>query len=320
LHDAFFNWFISQLTFARLLLTCILPPDLLEELDLSTLSIVPPDRTDGRLRRHRADVLFTVRTRSGKTVLLFLLLEHKSYRDPNASLQVLRYIVHLSEDRLRQKKPLHCILPVVLYNGRPPWKAARSLHQIFSVPPKCAALFPQFSVLVLDLPRMDDKILKGSRDFIAAAQLLRSCRQPDLPDRMPQIVTALEGRLQAASNGVDSPDSPLSTILRYASSLIPTPQFEQILDLTFEGKPMLKTQAIKSAAEEWFEQGREEGIQQGIEKGRTEGLQAGLLIAEIQSLQRQAKYPVSSPAALAQLSIENLSSIASTLRSSAQQN
>jgi len=103
-HDAFFNWFISQLTFARLLLTCILPPDLLEELDLSTLSIAPPDHTDGRLRRHRADVLFTVRTRSGKTVLLFLLLEHKSYRDPNASLQVLRYIVHLSEDWLRQKK------------------------------------------------------------------------------------------------------------------------------------------------------------------------------------------------------------------------
>ncbi len=337
-HDAYFSWFISHLIFACQLFLCILPPDLLEELDLSTLCIVPPDRTDGRLHRHRADVLFTVRTRSGKTVLLYLLLEHKSYRGPHASLQVVRYIVHLAEDWLRQKKPLHCILPVVLYNGRLPWKAARSLHQIFSVPPKFASLFPRFRVPVLDLPRMDDKILRGSKDFIASAQLLRSCRQRDLPARMPEIVTSLEDRVQAACNGVDSPDSPLSTILGYASSLIPTPQFEQILDLTFKGKPMLKTQAIKSAAEEWFEEGRlkgwlagrqagiEEGIErgllQGVEKGlaqgRTEGLQAGLLIAEIQFLQRQLKHPVSPQTALVQLSIENLTMIAFTLRSSAE--
>lgn len=304
LHDAFFSWLVSHLSFARQLLMCILPPDLLEELDLGTLCIVPPDRIDGRLRRHRADVLFTVCTKSGRPVLLYLLLEHKSYRDPNATFQVVRYIVHAAEDWLRQKQPFHCILPVVLYNGRSPWKAARSLHQIFRVPPKFASLFPRFRARVLDLPRMDDKILQGSTDFIASARLLRSCRQPDLPARMPEIVRALEDRVQAACNGVDSPDSPLSTILGYASSLIPTAQFEEILDLTFKAKPMLKTQAIKSAAEEWFE----------------EGLRVGLLIGEIQFLQHRLKHPVAPQSELVQLSVDALSLLASTLRLSAEQN
>jgi len=76
--------------------------------------------------------------------------------------------------------------------------------------------------------------------------------------------------------------------------------------------------------EEWIRQGIEKGLTQGRTEGRTqgrtEGLQAGLLIAEIQFLQRQFKHSVSSPAELAQLSIDNLSLIASTLRSSAQQN
>jgi hypothetical protein len=207
---------------------------------------------------------------------------------------------------------------------------------------------------------MDDKILQGSTDFIASARLLRSCRQPDLPARMPEIVRALEDRVQAACNGVDSPDSPLSTILGYASSLIPTAQFEEILDLTFKAKPMLKTQAIKSAAEEWFEEGRlkgwlagreegrQEGIEQGlllgvekgvtqgiargieqgiargiergVEQGRTEGLRVGLLIGEIQFLQHRLKHPVTPQSELVQLSVDALSLLASTLRLSAEQN
>jgi hypothetical protein len=67
---------------------------------------------------------------------------------------------------------------------------------------------------------------------------------------------------------------------------------------------MLKTQAIKSAAEEWFE----------------EGLRVGLLIGEIQFLQHRLKHPVTPQSELVQLSVDALSLLVSTLRLSAEQN
>ncbi|MEY3460052.1 MAG: hypothetical protein RL215_3209, partial [Planctomycetota bacterium] len=308
-HSAYFSWFVSNLDYARDLLSCILPPALLEQLDLSTLRVVSPDQTDGRLRNHRADVLFEVRYRSKEILLIYLLLEHKSYRDAKASFQVLRYIVHQAEDWRRQKQPFHCILPVVIYNGRRPWAKARSLHQIFRVPEECRAMFPQFQVSVLDLPRMESKILQGSSDFLAAAALLRSSLQPDLLDQMPAILAGLQGHLKAASRGVDSPDSPVPAILRYASTRIPLPEIQQIIEQTFKDEDMIKSQAIKSAAEVWFEEGEAKGRREGEAKGRregeakgrregeakgrVEGILRGRLVGQIQLLQQLLKRSIS---------------------------
>ena len=253
-------------------------------------------------------------------MLIYLLLEHKSYHDAHVTFQVLRYIVHLAEDWLRQNQPLHCILPVVVYNGSEPWTAAPSLHEIFDVPQKCAALFPQFRVSVLDLPRMDDNILRGTVDFLACARMLRSVLQPDLPTRLRDIFLGLESRLVEAGNGNESPDSPLPTILSYASSQIDRSELEQIIDQTFEDNPMIKAQLMKSAADVWFEEGRLKGLEQGMERGRSEGLELGFLMAEIQFLQRQLKQPVSSKSQLEQLPFEDLTALAGRLRPLAEQN
>jgi predicted transposase/invertase (TIGR01784 family) len=304
-HSAYFSWFVSNLDYARDFLSCILPPALLEQLDLSSLRVVSPDQTDSRLRNHRADVLFEVRYRSGTMLLIYLLLEHKSYRDARASFQVLRYIVHQAEDWLRQKKPLRCVLPVVIYNGRRPWSKAQSLQQIFQVPEECRSMFPQFEVSVLDLPRMEGKILQGSADFLAAAALLRSSCQPDLPDQMPAILASLKGHLKAASRGVDTPDSPVPAILRYASTRIPLAEIQHIIEQTFKDEDMIKSQAMKSAAEVWFEEGEA--------KGRREGFLRGRLIGQIQLLEQLLKRPISTDIQLDPLSIEELKTLAEDL-------
>lgn len=309
-HNAYFQWFVSNIHYARSLLSCILPRAVLEQLDLETLRIVSPDHTDGRLRNHRADVLFQARYRSAKQLLIYVLLEHKSYRDANASFQVLRYIVHRAEDWLRQKQPCHCILPVVLYNGHRPWSRARSLHQIFQVPEECRSMFPQFQVSVLDLPRMEDKILRGTADFIAAASLLRSCFQPDLPERMPGILTGLSRHLAAAGQGVELPDSPVPAILRYAATRIPLPDLQQIIAQTFKDTDMIKSQAMKSAAEVWYE----EGEAKGRAEGRIEGILRGRLIGQIQILQQFLGYPIAADAELDQQSMDDLTALVAALR------
>jgi predicted transposase/invertase (TIGR01784 family) len=315
-HDAYFTWFTSNPGYSRQLLSCILPPALLELLDLSTLGIVSPNQTDSRLRRHQSDILFEIKSRTGQPFLIYLLLEHKSYHDTKASFQVLRYIIHIAEDWLRLNQPLRCIIPVVLYNGSEPWTTARSLHELFEIPQACASMFPQFRVSVLDLPRMEDKILHGPTDFLASARILRSGPQPDLAVKLPEIFTGLTDRLVEAINGCEAPDSPLPAILSYVASQVDPLELEQIIDQTFKDNPMIKAQMLKSAAEVRYEEGR----LKGQEEGRQEGRQEGFLMAEIQFLERQLGRPVSSKAHLDELTFEDLTVIVRNLRSLAAQN
>ena len=315
-HDAYFTWFTSNPGYSRQLLSCILPPALLELLDLSTLRIVSPNQTDSRLRRHQSDILFEIKSRTGQPFLIYLLLEHKSYHDTKASLQVLRYIIHIAEDWLRLNQPLRCIIPVVLYNGSEPWTTARSLHELFEIPQACASMFPQFRVSVLDLPRMEDKILHGPTDFLASARILRSGPQPDLAVKLPEIFTGLTDRLVEAINGCEASDSPLPAILSYVASQVDPLELEQIIDQTFKDNPMIKAQMLKSAAEVRYEEGR----LKGQEEGRQQGRQEGFLMAEIQFLERQLGRPVSSKAHLDELTFEDLTVIARNLRSLAAQN
>ncbi len=161
-------------------------------------------------------------------------------------------------------------------------------------------VFPPFQISVPDLPRMEGRLLHGTAEFLAAASLLRSYFQPDLADHIPAILTGLKGHLLAASRGIETPDSPVPAILRYAATRIPRSELHQIIAHTFEGDNMIKTRAMKSAAEEWFEEGMEKGIEkgraEGMEKGRAEGRAQGLLrgslIGRIQLLQQLLERPI----------------------------
>ena len=64
----------------------------------------------------------------------------------------------------------------------------------------CPASSPQFRVSVLDLPRMEDKLLQGTEDFIASARMLQSALQPDLAIRLPVIFTGLKTRTDHSSD------------------------------------------------------------------------------------------------------------------------
>jgi hypothetical protein len=69
--------------------------------------------------------------------------------------------VHQAETWQRRKQPFHCILPVVIYNGRRPWAKARSRHQIFQVPEECGAMFSQFQVSDAELDPLSIEELKS---------------------------------------------------------------------------------------------------------------------------------------------------------------
>lgn len=117
--------------------------------------------------------------------------------------------------------------------------------------------------------------------------------------------------------------------LRYATSRINRVEFEQIIGQPFEDNPMLKAQRVKSAAEEWYEEGLLKGLERGREEGREEvrkkrleegrqvGYEEGLLIGQIRTLQEVFDLPVTPETDLKTLSIEPLQSLLQKVRASA---
>ncbi|MGV2337438.1 MAG UNVERIFIED_CONTAM: Rpn family recombination-promoting nuclease/putative transposase [Planctomycetaceae bacterium] len=93
---------MSNAHHARRFLQCILPLELLQELDLSTLRILPNNDTDDQLHEHFSDLIVEVRRNDSQQLVLYLVLEHKSYRDDMSSWQVLKYLVHRADRFLRE--------------------------------------------------------------------------------------------------------------------------------------------------------------------------------------------------------------------------
>ena len=75
-------------------------------------------------------------------------------------------------------------------------------------------------------------------------------------------------------------------------------ELEQIIEQTFKDNPMLKAQMMKSAAEEWYEE--------GLVKGREEGREEGMLIGQIRTLQQVFNLAVTPEMELKTLALEQL--------------
>ena len=113
-----------------------------DALDFSTLRKVPAEYiSDTRLIR-RGDAVWQLRFRDGRRLLL--MLEFQSREEARMALRFLAYASLLYQELTRNQAPvldsqgrLPLMLPVVLYNGDTPWRAAQSpedaeLRQVFA--------------------------------------------------------------------------------------------------------------------------------------------------------------------------------------------
>ena len=128
-HDALFRHTFSDPRHAAALLQDILPAELARAIDWSTLALVPGTFIDAALRHRSTDLLFRAHV-AGRGVLIYLVLEHKSYGDRFTALQLLRYVVRII-DRFLQQHPdaasLPPIVPIVVHHGRRAWNAPRTV-------------------------------------------------------------------------------------------------------------------------------------------------------------------------------------------------
>jgi hypothetical protein len=135
-HDALFRRTFSLASQAAAELRLLLPAPLVARIDWPTLQLRPGSFVDATLASSNSDLLYAVQLSPGRPALLYILFEHQSTVDPLLPLRLLRYVVNVLEQHVRETAnqpplPLPLVVPVVLHHSATGWTTGRTVQALF---------------------------------------------------------------------------------------------------------------------------------------------------------------------------------------------
>ncbi len=256
-HDHFFKQLLSHGEAARDFMRYYLPPEVVKLLDLSTLEASKDTFVDTELRTHFSDLLYKVAWKKGGEAYIYVLFEHKSYPDEGVAFQLLRYVVRIWEQDLRQQGQMLPILPVVLYHGVARWKVALDLWSLFDAPEEMRAYVPDYRYCLCDLSAYSDEEIKGAVLLQVGLLTLKYILRDDVETHLGHIL-GLGAELLGQETGLKY----LETLLRYLSAgtdKLREEELRRVVEaIVPEGGNLMAT-----IAERWMQQGLEQGLRQG---------------------------------------------------------
>ncbi len=229
------------------------------------MELVKDSWVDPELQEYFADVLYRLEwlhPEGGGEVYLFILFEHKSHPDAHTALQVLRYMTQQWHAHVKTGTlPLPFIIPLVMYHGETRWTYPLTFDSLFGkIPAGMQAYVPRFSYELLDLSLHSSREIVGSSLVRTAFAAMHSIFDPNLHDRLPEILKTL-------ASGTPSEVKFLATIVRYfaTASTLNESQLSAALNVSF---PLQASTLMPTLAETWMQKGEQKGIQQGTHSGQ----------------------------------------------------
>ena len=180
------------------LLRSVLPANALGAVDLRSLDKVPASYVGDDFRQRHGDTVWRLRAdgADGSWAYALVLLEFQSGSDGIMALRILQYTAMLYHELLRggsvKAGRLPPVLPVVLYNGESPWRAARDVGELI-VPtgPALAAYQPSQRYAVVDARHAT---VEYAGELTRAVALLERSRSPA---DLARVAERLAGLLDA---------------------------------------------------------------------------------------------------------------------------
>ena len=193
------------------------------------------------------------------------------------AVRIMQYTSLLAEQLLREgaqdsspQRHLPPILPIVLYNGKPEWRAPLDVADCFGGPPDgLEAYRPALRYLLLDERRLQQHPQEEVRNLADAVFRMEGSRTiQDAIAVMSALKALLHAPEQQEVRRAFSQWSKAMLLRRATTSMI-----EEIgtIEDVFEELEMLTQHK-----ETWFDDAIEKGFLQGQEKGREEGREEGL--------------------------------------------
>ncbi|MBY0545040.1 MAG: Rpn family recombination-promoting nuclease/putative transposase [Gammaproteobacteria bacterium] len=134
-HDKFVKSMMQHPEVARDFFNAHLSPEILEKMDLSTIKMEAVSFIDPELREHESDLIFSTDLVNKEKALLYVLIEHQSRPDRLMAFRMQFYLMQALKRHVIQNKgnplPLPLIWPVLLYNGKRPYRYSRDMFSLF---------------------------------------------------------------------------------------------------------------------------------------------------------------------------------------------
>lgn len=270
-HDKFFKELFTRIDLARDFFANYLPEAVVSAVALETLSLQSGSFIDENLQEQFADLLYQVDcVANTATAYLYLLLEHKSYPDPQAPFQMLRYLVRIWERDRQAGLELRPIVPVVVYHGRERWHIATNFNEQFTGPEALRPYWPSFEYLLQDLSRLSDEEVRGTVHLQIGLLLMKYIFDPNLHGHLGDIFMLFHELSEA-----QSPLEYLRTVLYYVGNASRHLAPEEMVTIVQEALAREGDSVMQTVASYWIEQGIERGREQGLMQGREQGLMQG---------------------------------------------
>jgi predicted transposase/invertase (TIGR01784 family) len=263
-HDRFFKEVFSRQEVAEDFLRNYLPQEVFDCLVPESLNLTKDSFVDKELGAYYSDLLYQIDLRDGSDSYVYVLFEHKSYPESLISFHLLRYMVKIWEQHLKQKMSgnLPIIIPIVIYHGTVKWKASKNFIGLFKCPEELERFLPDFSHVLCDISGFRDEEIKGIMTLKATLLLLKYILRDELRDRLPAILGLLK-ELISKKTGMEY----LETVLTYLVRGTDRVDEEDMRRAMEEVLPLTGGEIMPTIAEKWIEQGVQQGVQQGIQQG-----------------------------------------------------
>ena len=153
-HDLFVKGFLSNLNEAIDFFDGSLPKNITNLLHLEKLELTKETFIGKNHDESRTDLLYKVPLKTGSSVYIYLLFEHKSYYDPKIFTQVLEYLSKIYCWQIENQENLTIVIPFVFYHGERGWDLGETFLDNFpvkSVPEEFLKFIPNFAIQLLEL-------------------------------------------------------------------------------------------------------------------------------------------------------------------------
>ena len=270
-HDPAYKQFFSNPEMVESLLRDFVPEDFVRELDFSTLEPCSGSYVTDDLRERHDDIVWRLRW-NGTFIYLYLLIEFQSTPDPWMAVRILAYTALLWQDliksgALREGEALPPVFPMVIYNGRNPWTAARDVRELLTpVSGPLERYQPRQRYFLLDESQVPEELLHSGG---LVAQLVRLERAQE-PEDVRQVVKELIARLHG----------PEYVRLRRAFTVWLGRVVLKRAGITEDLSELHDLQEVDAMLEERAAQWKDDYIRQGVLMGLAEGRMEGLAEGE----------------------------------------
>jgi hypothetical protein len=245
-----------------------LPQNLAKIIDWDSLTIEPSTFIDPQFASSESDLLFKIRLQ-GTEAFIYLLFEHQSSEGPRMALRLLSYILRIWERFAKSHASpakLPAVLPVVIAQGKKPWKTGMRLQELIDLPDGYADILlpwqPALTYQLLELVRIRYEDIAGTPEGILTLRALKAEPVDEL----------LGDELWDESLLLSISERALEQLLRYilnADLRVPALR-ERISKIHVQ--PLQNT--TMTLAERLKEEGKEEGQEEGLRALRASVLRA----------------------------------------------